>query len=489
MGARSPELHAFEDEFAWSLLDSVPDGVIIARTTGQIVFANEHAAALFGCGTEQLLAHSVDDLLPEELRGTHRAHRTRYRASPELRTMGAGLSLRARRLDGSEFHTEISLSPLPLGDEVFVVAGVRNIDERIAAEDHLRRVLLTLDASNDGVFMFDAETLRFTHVTEGAVRLVGYDRDELSGMTPMHINPDSTEAEYRELVARLLEYPDDPVQRDTRLLARNGVETPVEKTYRAAPPARDGSRWIIASARDISERVAAEAELERHREALREAEHTVVLAEDRDRIARDLHDTVIQRLFGTGLGLQSMMSTVEGPIKARLEQTIDDLDETIREVRSAIFSLQGGSRSAPGGLRGELTSLVSDMGNAAGIEARIRFDGPVESLDPRIVEHLVPTLREALSNVAKHARARHVRVVVTVGAEVIVTVTDDGVGLGDAAIGGRGLDNLATRAETLGGSVELVAGPDGGAQFRWRVPERSSAQRGEVGEGTAAITP
>ncbi len=200
MGARSPLLKAFGDDFAWSLLDATPDATLIVAGTGEIVFVNDHAGDLFGYPLEDLLGRVVDDLLPESLVAVHRAHRTRYRAEPTVRAMGAGSELRARRSDGSEFAVEISLSPLRLGDDVFVIAAVRDVSDRVEAEDQLHRVLRTLDATDDGVFIFDAETLRFSFVNEGAVRLVGYSRDELLTMSPLHLNPYTTESEYRRIV-------------------------------------------------------------------------------------------------------------------------------------------------------------------------------------------------------------------------------------------------------------------------------------------------
>ena len=175
MGIRSPLLKSYGDDFAWSLLDAAPDATLVVGGSGEeYAFVSDHAGELFGYGLEELLGRVVDDLLPEGLRAVHRAHRTRFGAEPTVRAMGAGLELWARRSDGSQFPVEISLSPLHLDDDVFVVAAVRDVTDRVRAEDQLHRVLRTLDATDDGVFIFDAVTLGFSFVNDGAVRMVGY---------------------------------------------------------------------------------------------------------------------------------------------------------------------------------------------------------------------------------------------------------------------------------------------------------------------------
>jgi PAS domain S-box-containing protein len=299
--------------------------------------------------------------------------------------------------------------------------------------------------------------------------MLGYGQDEMTTMTPLHVNPHAAESEYRELVDELLANPDASVRRESLMLTRSGDEIPVEKSFRAAPAARDGSQWIIIVARDVSERLAAEAELERNREEL-------VLAEDRSRIARDLHDTVIQRLFGAGLRLQAITAIADDRVRDRLEETIDDLDETIRELRSTIFSLQT-AHQRPTGLRGELLAVITEVGQSTGLDIRLQFDGAIDTIDPDIARHVVPTLREALTNVAKHAAAHHVRVVVSSGDGLVLTVTDDGVGVAGEVLGGHGLANLAQRAEALGGSLDVATADGGGTRFRWSVPAPANSTR------------
>ncbi|MGZ4708748.1 MAG: PAS domain-containing sensor histidine kinase [Acidimicrobiales bacterium] len=475
MGVRSPILKAYGDDFAWSLLDATPDATLIASGTGEIVFVNDHAGDLFGYALDDLLGRVVEDLLPEGLRTVHRAHRTRYRAEPTVRAMGSGFDLWAARSDGTEFPVEISLSPLHLGDEVFAVAAVRDISERVVAEDQLHRVMRTIDASEDGMFIFDAATLRFSFVNEGATRLVGYTHDELLDMSPLHLNPYTTESQYRQFVDDLLGEGPASLVRQTAWLRKDGSEVPIEKTLRSAPVDRDGNRAVIVLARDITQRLAAEAQLRHSQDALRQAEQVVAVADDRERIARDLHDTVIQRLFGEGLALQATMSAVGDPhVRARLDATIEGLDQTIKELRTAVFALQGAG-AAPGGLRGRLLEVVTEASDGLGFEPRLQFDGPVESIDDDVAQHLIPVLREALSNTARHAEAHSVRVAVSATADVVtLTVADDGVGVPDEVLGGRGLANMTARARDLGGDFEITRRPSGGSISTWHVPAHPS---------------
>ncbi len=468
--ARSKLLESFDDEVAWALLDAAPDGILIVDRSGTIVFASSRASEVMRLPAEELVGRGVDEFVPDDVRGVHRAHRARYQAEPTVRTMGSGLLLRARRDDGSEFPVEISLSPVRIGDDECTVAAVRDVSERVAAEDHLHRVLVSLDASDDAVFIFDADSLRYSYVNQGAVRLTGYTADDLLEMTPVHLNPHETRDSYLELVARLLDGPSPAAIRRAFLLTRDGDEVPVEKTYHEVPAGRDRTAWIVVVARDIRARLVAEEELRQSQAALREAEQVLAVADDRERIARDLHDTVIQRLFGAGLQLQASLSAVDAPARTRIEQVVNDLDDTIRELRSAIFALQG-PPMAPAGRRAQLLDVVADAAAGLGFEPRLELAGDLDALDPALTEHLLAVLREALANVARHADATQARVVVEVDDEQLsLTVTDDGNGPPQEVLGGRGLTNLERRATDLQGTCALVAAPSGGARLSWQVP-------------------
>lgn len=460
---------------AASVLDAAPDGMFIVDVGGAIRFANRQATELFRLTNAELVGSSVDNLLPDSLQAGHRAHRLRYRAEPKVRPMGVDLLLRARRGDGTEFPVEVSLSPLTTDEGLQVVVAVRDVSARVEAEDRMRRVLRTLDASQDAVFIMDADTLVFTYVNEGASRQVGYSREELLRMTPMHLTPTLSEAELRQVITPLRAGSETAVSLRADLLARDGTEIPTEMSMQSAPPSQDGSVSVIAVARDVSVRLAAEAQMQRSERAMREAEQVMAVAEDRERIARDLHDTVIQRLFAAGLQLQALTARVDPELVDRMETVVNDLDETIREIRTAIFALSH-SPASESGLRGRILAVVQDASDGLGFEPRLQFEGPVESMDERVADHLLPTLREALANVVRHAAARNVRVIIEVDVDdIVLVVSDDGVGHPGEVLGGHGILNMTNRATELGGRLRLESVDPHGTRLVWSVPAQPPA--------------
>jgi signal transduction histidine kinase len=200
-------------------------------------------------------------------------------------------------------------------------------------------------------------------------------------------------------------------------------------------------------------------------------EQVAVLGE-RERIARDLHDTVIQRLFATGMGLQSLVGRMEETdLRVRLQQAVDELDETIREIRITIFDLEARDAEKDG-LRTRVLSLTGEATATLGFAPKVHMDGPLEAAtDAATQEELLKTLREALSNVVRHANASSVEVLLRAASGTItLRVADNGVGLPKDARHGHGLDNMQTRAESLGGVCEVSARRGGGTIVTWRVP-------------------
>ena len=202
----------------------------------------------------------------------------------------------------------------------------------------------------------------------------------------------------------------------------------------------------------------------------RNAERLALLA-DRDRIARDLHDHVIQRLFATGMSLQGALPLMMAPAAVdRVRRAVEDLDETIRDIRAAIFTLQSREEPDSPGVRARIVAVADSMAGSLGFAPALRLDGALDLRVPAgMAGDLLVTLREALSNVARHARATMVEVTVEAGTDLVAVVADNGVGLSGM---GRwsGLSDLTLRAAALGGTLRLRPADGGGARLEWRVP-------------------
>jgi signal transduction histidine kinase len=208
-------------------------------------------------------------------------------------------------------------------------------------------------------------------------------------------------------------------------------------------------------------------ELADHR---RQAEQVAVF-EDRDRIARDLHDLVIQRLYATGMSLQGLVGLIGSPeIADRVSVAIDALDETIREIRSSIFALQTRQEAPPPALRARILAVADELTGSLGFPPSLQLHGRLDDAVPAdVAGQLLGALREALSNAARHSGASRVDVQVRADGELSLTVTDDGSGIKDT---GRrsGLSNLEQRARKLGGSFRAEPAAGGGTELEWRVP-------------------
>ncbi|WP_416984711.1 GAF domain-containing protein [Streptomyces sp. T028] len=206
-------------------------------------------------------------------------------------------------------------------------------------------------------------------------------------------------------------------------------------------------------------------------ERRQDAERIAVLT-DRDRIARDLHDLAIQRLFATGMTLQSAGRFIEHPEAAeRVVRAVDDLDETIKIIRSTIFGLRTRDGAGGTGLRARAVRAVGEAAPVLGFAPSVRMEGLLDTDVPKeVADHLVAVLSESLTNIARHARADRAEVALTTdGREVRLSVTDNGVGVPS---GGRrsGLRNMAERAEQLGGTFDLTEPEGGGTSLAWRAP-------------------
>ncbi|MFZ9627885.1 MAG: PAS domain-containing sensor histidine kinase [Ilumatobacteraceae bacterium] len=326
-----------------------------------------------------------------------------------------------------------------------------------------RSLLEVLEAMPDGVVIVadDGEILLVNREME---RMLGYERTEMLGQSVDMLLPESLRATHLHHRASFNAAPRRrEMGRGMTLVSQraDGSTFPVEISL--APAEVGGRAVVIASVRDVTANREADAELEAARQR-------VLLAEDHERIARDLHDTVIQRLFATGLTLQSVLPTVPDTAKEKIERVLDDQDDAIKELRTAIFGLAS-KRSAGRTLRVVVNDLVDESARVLGFRPTLHFVGVLDSIDEAISAEVAAVARESLSNVARHARAKRVEVVLRHEDEVLtLTVTDDGGGIPSSHRLGSGLLNMHDRAVRLGGSCTVSSAQPHGTVVRWQVP-------------------
>jgi signal transduction histidine kinase len=330
-----------------------------------------------------------------------------------------------------------------------------------------RRAREVADADLVLVMLYDEENSRYTvEVADGG------DPALIGRLVP--VDPDDAEAlgkeKYRLIddLRATVEWPGD-VPDGLAMAAPLAVGESLQGVLIVAQTAGQHQRSTTTDDAALLSIFAGQAALVLERTRAQEERELLAVLEDRERIARDLHDVVIQRLFATGMQLQGVAPHALRPEAAkRINAAVDDLDATIRDIRRSIFELR-----APTGpsLRRDLREAVDAAADALGFAATVDVSGPVDSAVPDdIVPELLAVVREALSNVARHADASSARVSVrAAGGHVMLQVEDDGVGI-DPQLARGGVVNMGERAQDLGGTFEVGRGPAGGTVLTWRVP-------------------
>jgi PAS domain S-box-containing protein len=325
-------------------------------------------------------------------------------------------------------------------------------------------------SSPDGLLICDATgSIRF--VNEALCLMLGYTTDQLLGQPVELLVPTREHDTHVQRREGYLESPHSrPMGRGLTLSAVRSDQSEVAVEISLSPVASPMGSMTIASIRDITDRLA-------DAEKLRTTREMLTLSSERERIARDLHDTVLQRLFGLGLELQAMAirksaqaGTEQTVIK--LETAVDEIDHIIKEIRTSVFTL--GAAKREGSLGQEIGDILAQSARVLGFSPRLRIEGPLEHMVSGALRiDLAASLREALGNVARHSRATVVSVELVVHDYTLtMRVIDNGVGIPQDAQSspGNGLRNLSTRATTHGGICELIALDEGGTLVEWIVP-------------------
>lgn len=477
------------DDLVTALVAASPDAILVSNGTGRVLVANPAAEALTGFNHAELVGMPFADLADAVLASI--VERTVHEASLPIDSL--------RLHDSSIKHRSGTLVPVEAR-----VARL-DVDHHPSAAVYLRPV--TMASSHD-------ELSAFRHMLDAVIA----DRDlpevldvaaraacELFGAHGASVarhTPDSDHVEViaacgmlaRYLGARVLLagtrvqvalHTGVPVHFVSGGLLHQRASLPQGPDFGElwiAPLSVDGERFGALSvatppgarlASDVDERLGRFVDvLDLAIEITEANRHRSVLAvvADQERIARDLHDVVIQRLIASAMRLESLSRQVDREVRHRLDIVIDDLDRVTRDIRATVFDLQRDSGAQLTVTR-EITDLAASTGDAFGMEVQCHVHGDDgDDLPEGLRANLLAATREALSNVGRHANASHVIVDVTVGDPLILVVTDDGCGVSPDAKPGNGLHNLAVRAEELRGSLTLRPGDNGGTVLTWETP-------------------
>ncbi len=313
-----------------------------------------------------------------------------------------------------------------------------------------------IDSCPDGLLLVDRGGL-IRLANPVAATMFGRTDAELVGLPIDELVPPEFRATHPQRRAAYTAAPTSrPMGTGLELFAQHssGEMFPVEISL--SPCTIDDQLYTIATIRDVSDR--------------QESASQMAMLQDRERIARDLHDMVIQRIFAAGMHLQAVQAAAQPQMVAdRIGSTISELDDTIRELRAAIFRL--GQHDERRTLSAQITELVHERARHLGFEPALRLVGEPDQLPDFIADQLVATVTEGLSNVVRHANASRAEVRVDcTGAVLSLTISDDGVGLPNEPKRSGGLSNMMWRAAELGGSCTVGPNEPTGTRLHWHVP-------------------
>jgi PAS domain S-box-containing protein len=484
-----------EEKFR-GVVESAPDAMVITDGGGTIRSVNTQAERLFGYRRRELIGRKAETLMPPASRRAHVSKHADYSIAPTNRPMGRGASFPARRKDGSEFPAEIGLSPLQTHEGLMVCSVIRDITDRKKAEDALRaseeRLRLFVENTPAPVAMFDPE-MRYLVVSKRWAEAFRLPATDLVGRSHYEVFPE-TPGRWKKIHRRCLAGATERRERD-RFPRADGTVDWVQWEIHPWRNERGEIGGLIIFAEVINDRVKAEEEIRALNTELEErvAARTAALREanaerrrleqevleisesERRSIGQDLHDDLGQQLAG----LWFFTSTLEHSLRAENSPQADtaakiagQLDKALALTRSLARGLQPVA-AEPGGLVAALGELAERSSELFKLRCRIVCRSPVEVRDPATATHLYRIAQEAVTNAARHGRARHISILLSAASgKLTLTVSDDGRGVKQPSFqrNGMGIRTMNYRAEALAGSLEFRDRPRGGTIVICKIP-------------------
>ena len=481
-----------------SVFDSLPDGILIVDLDGTITYVNPQLTLWAGYGPDELVGRSIEELVPEGLRGQHRSHRASYVAHGlPARAMGTNLRTRLLTKQHVEVPVDIALRPIETEQGTQVFAAVREARERIRAQERIESLLevsqhILANAPSDEVLALIARRAR--RLVDADVALVSVPSSDRTEMV-VEVADGDAEDELRGSrlpvdgslsgevfkTGRSLEIRDaQDVQFKRYLLGTLGFGPSIVVAL-GAPKSVFGTITVGRhpdrgpfSAGDVGvvELFASQAAVALDYSRVRDELGRLALLEDRERIARELHDGVIQSLFAVGMNLQaSSILAGSGELQDRLDKAVGELDRAILDLRNYIFGLRPGIL-ADRHLGQAIAHLGAEVEEKSGISIAVDVDPQLAAELTVIAGDIVQLVRESLSNVARHSGAATCRVSLRreEGAARLV-VEDDGHGFDlSEPSSGQGMGNLRNRVGRLNGQLLLTSSPDEGTRLEMTLP-------------------